>query len=43
MPRIEYIPQVTPDGRIVLRGVVAPTPGERLRRLLRALRGGTRR
>jgi len=37
MPRIDYIPHVTPDGRIVLQGVVQ-SPGERVRELLRRLR-----
>jgi hypothetical protein len=37
MPRIDFIPQVTPDGRVVLR-VVTQTPGERVRELLRRLR-----
>jgi hypothetical protein len=43
MARIEYIPHVTPDGRHVVLRAVAPAPAERLRRLLRAVRGGTRR
>ena len=38
MPRIEYIPQVTADGRHVVLHAVAPTSGERLRALLRRLR-----
>jgi hypothetical protein len=43
MPRIQYIPQVTSDGRHVVLRAVAPTPAERLRRLLRAVRGAARR
>jgi hypothetical protein len=40
MPRIELIPETTPDGRIVLRAVEL-RPLERLRRLLRRMaRGG---
>ncbi len=36
MPQVELIPVRTPDGTIVLRGVVVG-PGERLRRWLRRL------
>jgi hypothetical protein len=36
MPQVEFIPVRTPDGTIVLRGVVIG-PGERLRRWLRRL------
>jgi hypothetical protein len=36
MPKVELIPVRTPDGTIVLRGVVIG-PGERLRRWLRRL------
>ena len=36
MPNVEFIPVRTPDGTIVLRGVVIG-PGERLRRWLRRL------
>jgi len=42
MPRIEYIPQVMPDGTVVLRAI-APTARERLRDLLRRLRRPPRR
>jgi hypothetical protein len=38
MTHIEYIPQVTPDGRHVIFHAVAPTPRERLRDFLRRLR-----
>ena len=37
MARIEFIPELTPDGTIVLRGVVIG-PFERFRRLVRRLR-----
>ena len=36
MPHVELIPVRTPDGTIILRGVVVG-PGERLRRWLRRL------
>jgi hypothetical protein len=42
MTRIEFIPHVTPDGRIVLTAV-APAPGERVRELLRRARRALRR
>ena len=35
MARIEYVPQVTADGRHVVLKAVAPRAGERLRRALR--------
>jgi hypothetical protein len=38
MPRIELIPEYRPDGTIAFRAAVVG-PGERLRRLLRRLRG----
>ena len=37
MTRIEFIPERTPDGTVVLRGVVLG-PLERFRRLVRRLR-----
>jgi hypothetical protein len=38
MAWIEYIPQVTPDGRHIVLVGVAPAPAERVRRALRRLR-----
>jgi hypothetical protein len=37
MARIELIPEVRPDGTVVLRAALVG-PGERLRRLLRRIR-----
>jgi hypothetical protein len=42
MTRIVLIPTVTPDGRRLVLRAHAPTPRERLRRLLAALAGRTR-
>lgn len=43
MTRIQYIPQVTPDGHhLILHGVPDP-PARRLRELLRSLTGGAAR
>jgi len=43
MTRIQYIPEVTSDGRhLILHGVPTP-PAARLRELLRALTGGRAR
>ena len=43
MPWIEYIPQITPDGRHVVLQAVARTPAERVRRALRRLLAGLSR
>jgi hypothetical protein len=37
MPAFELLPELRPDGTVVLRAV-ALNPGERLRRLMRRLR-----
>jgi len=42
MTRIEFIPQVTPDGGHVILHAVPETPAQRLRELLRALAGAAR-
>lgn len=38
MPAFELLPELRPDGTIVLRAVVLK-PGERLRRFMRRLKG----
>ena len=43
MPWIEYIPQLTPDGRHIVLQAVVPTPAERVRRALRRLRAALSR